>query len=113
MLDAERLEHGRDVLLLDVLDVVRVAIDHLAAAKREDLDDAAVALERHSEDVDVADGAAVRRLPLREVLDGEEPVAVARRVLEALLVGSLAHLPLELALDRLGVAARGTARRRR
>src|SRR4029077_5824351 len=44
------------------------------------------------------------RLPLDEVLHGEEPVAVARRVLEPLLGGRLLHLPLELPLDWLHVA---------
>ena len=34
----------------------------------------------------------------------QQPVAVARGVLEALLGGRLAHLPLELALDRLRLA---------
>ena len=113
VLDAERLEHRRHVLLLDVLEVERVAVDHLAAAEREDLHDAAVALEREPEHVDVADVAPVGRLPLGEVLDREEPVAVARRLLEALLVGRLAHPPLELALDRLGVAGEELRRRRR
>ena len=54
VLDAERLEHGGHVLLLDVLEVERVAVDHLAAAEREDLHDAVVALEREPEHVDVA-----------------------------------------------------------
>ena len=50
--------------------------------------------------VDRADRALVGRLPLGEVADREEPVPVARRVLEALLGGGLAHPALELPLDR-------------
>ena len=42
--------------------------------------------------------APLGRLPLGEVLDREQPVAVARRLLEPLVRGRLAHLPLELAL---------------
>src|SRR5207253_10834066 len=53
--------------------------------------------------VDRADRLALDRLPLREPVDGEEPVAVARRVLEALLRRRVAHLPLELRTDRLVV----------
>src|SRR5258707_11131553 len=44
------------------------------------------------------------RLPLDEVLDGEETVAVARGILEALFARRVLHLLLELALDRLHVA---------
>ena len=79
-------------------------VDHLAAAEREDLDGGAVALGRDADHVDRAGLAPVRALPLGEVLDREEPVAVARRVLEALVRGRLAHLPLQLAHDRLRVA---------
>src|SRR5207237_5835702 len=43
-------------------------------------------------------------LPLEEVLDGEEAVAVASRVLEPLPGRRLLHPPLQLALDRLHVA---------
>ena len=43
-------------------------------------------------------------LPLGEVPDREQPVAVARRLLEALRLGRLAHPRLEPALDRLRVA---------
>src|SRR5216117_3990347 len=82
----------------------RVAVDHLAAAKREDLHDSAVALEREPEHVDVADVTPVRRLPLREMLDREQTVAVPRRLLEPLGLGGLPHAALEVALDRVSVA---------
>src|SRR4051812_44774781 len=82
----------------------RVTVDHLAAAEREDLNDAAIAVEREPEHVDVADVAPVRRLPLGEMLDGEEPVAEPRGLLEALVLCGRAHATLELALDRLRVA---------
>ena len=77
-----------------------VAVDHLAVAEREDLDGRAVALDGDADHVDGADRAPVGRLPLGEVLDREQPVAVARGVLEPLLRRGLVHPPLELALDR-------------
>src|SRR5207302_8438670 len=46
------------------------------------------------------DGALVGRLPLGQVLHGKEPVSVARRLLEPLPRGGVAHLPLEVAEDR-------------
>ena len=79
-------------------------VDHLAAAEREDLHGRPVALDGDADHVDRADRAPVGGLPLGEVLDREEPVPVARRVLEALLGGGLAHLPLQLAQDRPRVA---------
>ena len=82
----------------------RVAVDHLAAAQREDLHDGAVALRREADHVDRPDRLPLDRLPLDEVLDREEAVSIARGILEALLRRSLLHLPLELALDRLHVA---------
>ena len=48
--------------------------------------------------------APVGGLPLGEVPDREQAVAVARRVLEALVRRGVEHLLLELALDRLRVA---------
>ena len=81
-----------------------MAVDHLAAAEREDLHRRAVAFGGDPDHVDRADLAPVRPLPLGEVLDREEPVPVARRLLEALLRGRLAHLPLQLAHDRARVA---------
>ena len=59
VLEPERLEDRRHVLAADVLEVERVAVDHLAAAQREDLDDGAVALGREADHVDRPD-----RLPL-------------------------------------------------
>ena len=56
-------------------------VDHLAAAEREDLHGGLVALGGDAEDVDRAGLAPVGTLPLGEVLDREEAVAVARRVL--------------------------------
>src|SRR4029077_17802524 len=88
-------------LAADVLEVERVAVDHLATAKREDLHDGAIALRREADHVNRPDRLPLDRLPLDEVLHGEEPVAVARRVLEPLLGGRLLHLPLELPLDWL------------
>ena len=82
----------------------RVAVDHLAAAQREDLDDGAVALGREADHVHGPDRLPLDRLALDEVLDREQPVAVARGVLEPLLAGRRLHPPLELALDRLHVA---------
>ena len=104
VLEAERLEDRRHVLAADVLQMERVAVDHLAAAQREDLDDGAVALRREADHVDRADRLPLDRLPLDEVLHRVEPVAIARRVLVPLLPGRRVHLPLELALDRLDVA---------
>ena len=79
-------------------------VDHLAAAEREDLHRRAVALGGDAEHVDRAGLAPVGALPLGQVLDREEPVAVAGRVFEALARRRVAHLPLQLAHDRLRVA---------
>ena len=54
--------------------------------------------------VDRAGLAPVGALLLGQVLDREEPVAVARRVLEPLVGSRVAHLPLELPHDRARVA---------
>ena len=78
-------------------------VDHLAAAKREDLHGGPVAPDGDADHVDRAGLAPVGALLLREVLDREEPVAVARGVLEPLLGRRVAHLPLELAHDRARV----------
>src|SRR5205085_12509773 len=75
VLEAERLEYGRDVLPLDVLEVEAVAVDQLAVAQRKDLDGRPVAVDRDPQHVDRADGTLVRRLPLREMADREETVA--------------------------------------
>jgi hypothetical protein len=84
--------------------VERVAVDHLAAAQREDLHHAAVAVERQPEHVHGADCSLVRRLPLREVADREETIADPRRLLEPLVRGRASHPFLELVEDRVGVA---------
>ena len=88
----------------DVLEVEAVAVDQLAVPEREDLDDGAVALARDPDHVDRPDGRLVGALPLGEMPHREEPVAVARRLLEALLLGRALHLLLELAHDRPRVA---------
>ena len=79
-------------------------VDHLAAAEREHLHCGAVALGGDAEHVDRAGLAPVGALLLGQVLDREEPVAVAGSVLVALLGGRVAHLLLQLAHDRLRVA---------
>src|SRR5581483_2049113 len=104
VLEAEGLEDRVHVLALGVLEVERVPVDHLAAAQREDLHDRALALRREADDVDGADRLPLDRLALDEMLHGEEPVAVARRILEPLVARRLVHLLLELALDRPHVA---------
>ena len=104
VLDDERLEHGQLVLLDDVLEVERVAVDHLAVTQREDLHRRSIALDREPDDVDRADRPLVGRLPIGEMPDREEPVPVARGLLEALAGRCLLHPLLELALDRLRVA---------
>ena len=104
VLDDERLEDRLRVLARDVLEVEAVAVDHLPVAEREDLHGRLVAVDREPDHVDRPDVAPVGRLPLGEVPDREEPVPVARRLLEALVRRRLAHPLLELALDRLRVA---------
>ena len=104
VLQAERLEHRRDVLPAHVLEVKRIAVDQPPVAQREDLDDRPVAFRGEPDHVDRADGAPVGRLPLGEMLDAAQTVAVARCLLEALIGGGLAHLLLELPLDRLRLA---------
>ena len=81
VLEAERLEYRRRVLSVDVLEVEGVAVDQLAVAQGEDLDGRAVALDREPDHVDRADRAPVCRLPLGQVADREEPVAIAGRFL--------------------------------
>ena len=104
VLDAELLQHGRRVPALDVLEVERVAVDHLPLAEREDLDGAPVAVYGEPDHVDRADRALVGRLALGEMPDGEEPVAQAGRLLEALRRRRVEHPLLELPLDRLRLA---------
>ena len=104
VLQAERLDNRRRVLPADVLEMERVAVDHLPVAEWEDLHDRAVPLGRKADDVDGADRTAICGLALGEVLHRAQTVSVARRVLESLLGRGLAHLPLQLALDRLRVA---------
>ena len=91
VLEHERLEDRLRVLARDVLEVEPVAVDHLPVAQREDLHGGLVAVDREADDVDRPDVAPVRRLALREVPDREEPVPVARGLLEALVGGGLAH----------------------
>ena len=81
-----------------------MAVDHLAAAEREDLHRRAVAVGGDADARRSSRSRAGPPLPLGEVLDREEPVPVARRILEALVGGGLAHLPLQLAHDRARVA---------
>src|SRR5204862_8203892 len=104
VLDAERLQQRRRLLSFDVLEVEAVPVAHPAAAKREDLHRGLVAIGREPEPVDVADAPLFDGLPLAQPADREEAVAVARRLLEALALGRVVHLPLELALDRARVA---------
>jgi len=103
VLEEERLEHGRDVLSLDVLQVKGVAVDQLAVAQRKHLHDGPVPLEREADDVDRADRAKVRSLAFRQMLDASKPVPVTRGLLETLVGGGVLHFPLELALNRLDV----------
>ena len=89
-----------EVLPLDVLEMEAVAVDQLPVAQREDLHRGAVALGGDPDHVDRPDRALVGRLPLGEVPHREETVPVARRLLEALVLGRQLHLLLELAQDR-------------
>ena len=113
VLEDERLEDRLRVLARDVLEVEPVAVDHLPVAQRKDLHGGLVAVDREADDVDRPDVAPVRRLPVGEVTDREEPVPVARGLLEALVGRGLAHALRELGLDRLRVAGEKVRRRRR
>ena len=75
-------------------------IDEPAAAQREDLHGRAIVRGGDPDHVDRADRALVGGLPLRQVPDREQPVAVARRLLEPMRLGGRVHLLLELAQDR-------------
>ncbi len=77
-----------------------VAVDHLPVAKREDLHRGAVALDREPDHIDGSHGVPVRCLPLGEMPDREETVAVPRRLLEALVSRRFLHARPELPLDR-------------
>ena len=97
VLEAEGLEQLREVLAGLVLEVEGVPVDQPPAAEREDLNGRRPPARGDSDDVDRADRALVGRLPLRQVADGDEPVAVARGLLELLPLGGVVHLLLELA----------------
>ena len=77
-----------------------VAVDQLPVPQREDLHRRPVALSRDPDHVDRPDRPLVRRLPLGEVPHREQPIPVPSRLLEALVLGRLPHLLLELAQDR-------------
>ena len=104
VLEHERLEDRLRVLARDVLEMEPVAVDHLPVAQREDLHGRLVATDREPDDVHGAHVAPVGGLPIREVPDREEPVPIARGLLEALLGGGLAHALRQLGLDRPRVA---------
>ena len=104
VLETERLQHRRDVLPTDVLEVEGIAVDHLPVAERKDLNDRTVTLDGEADHVDRADRATISSLALGEVLHGAQAIPVARCILEPLLRGRVAHPLLELALNRLGVA---------
>src|SRR5947209_4321141 len=65
VLETERLEDRRDVLPADILEVERVAVDHLPVAQREDLDDRTVGFCGKADHVDRPDRPPIRGLPLR------------------------------------------------
>src|SRR4051812_50014521 len=77
----------------------RMAVDHLAAPQREDLDDGTVPLGSEADHVDRPDGLPLDGLPLDEVLDGEEAVPAAGRGLETVVPRPPLHPPLQPALD--------------
>src|SRR5439155_21126181 len=106
VLEHERLDHRGKVLPAHVLQMEGVTVDHLAVAEREDLDDCTFALDGEPDHVDRPDRPPIRRLPLGEMLDAAEAVAISGRFLEALLGGGVPHLLVELALDRLRVAGK-------
>ena len=113
VLDDEGLEDRLRVGAGDVLEVEPVAVDHLPVAQREDLHRSLVAVGREADDVGRSDGALVRGLSVCEVPDREEPVAVARSLLEA-----LARPQLRACCPRAGPGCaacrrRGSRRRRR
>src|SRR5439155_17718599 len=81
-----------------------VPVDELAVAEREDLHRRSVAFDGDADHVNGPDRPLVGSLPLCEVPDTEQPVAVAGRILEALFRRRLLHLPLQLALDRPSLA---------
>ncbi len=83
-----------------VLEVERVPVDQPPAPQRKDLDGRRASVRGDADDVDRADRALVRRLPLGQVAHRVEPVPVAGRLLEALPLGRGLHLLLELADHR-------------
>jgi hypothetical protein len=100
VLEEEGLEDGGHVLALDVLEMKAVAVDHLALAEGKDLHDGAITLEGQTDHIDGAHGPLVRGLSLGQALDRTQAIAVAGRVLEALLRCRLPHLLLQLSHDR-------------
>jgi hypothetical protein len=90
---------------LEVVELIGLVAGQLALAHEQHLgfDEAALAIE--PEDVLIA--ALVRHACWRSWvrLDGAQPIADARRFLEALALGRLVHLPAQLAIE-LDVLAR-------
>ena len=80
------------------------AVHELPVPQGEQLHRGPVTLDCEADHVDRPDRALVGGLALREALDRAEPVAVARRLLEALLGSRLAHTPLQGSPDRTSLA---------
>ena len=91
VLETEPLEDRRPVLPLHVLEVECVTVDQPTVAQREELHGRTVARHGEADHIHRSDVPAVGALPLSQALDREQPIAVARRVLEALLGGGLLH----------------------
>ena len=106
VLEAEGLHDRRLVLPGNALQMKSVAIDHAAAAKREDLNRGTLALDREPQYVHTPLAGKVGCLPLEQVLHRREPVSIPGRLLELLLVGRLLHRALQAALNRIGVAGK-------
>src|SRR3954447_1343899 len=104
VLEHELLGYLALAALARVVEVEALAVRQHAVADLEDLGVGLGVLGGHGDRVERAHGAVRYALPLEQMPDRLEPVAVHRGLLELLLGRGVLHLALDIALD-LAVAA--------
>ncbi len=99
VLEDERLGHLVDVAARGVVEVEALPVREDAVADLEDLRVGLIVGDGDRDRVERAGRLVGDALALEQTAHGSQTVALARRVLEALLVRGLLHRSLELALD--------------
>ena len=100
VLEQELLGDGGEAVARLVLEVEALAVGEHAVAHLEDLRVGLGALDRDRDRVERADRLVGDALALEQRADRPQAVALARRLLEALLGGGVPHRALDRALDR-------------